>query len=53
MYAELTYFDGYHFAHIAARQEHLRLSRSRAAGARATLQRRTTRHREKFDGKDD
>lgn len=28
-YAEWSYFDGYHFAHIAARNEHLRIQRKR------------------------
>lgn len=25
LYSEASYFDGYHFAHIAARNEHIRL----------------------------
>jgi hypothetical protein len=28
-YSEASYFDGYHFQHIAAREEHLRLARIR------------------------
>lgn len=27
MYAELSYFDGYHFQHIADYHEHLRIER--------------------------
>lgn len=27
LYSEASYFDGFHFAHIAAYQEHLRLTR--------------------------
>jgi hypothetical protein len=27
LYNEASYFDGFHFAHIAAYQEHLRLTR--------------------------
>jgi hypothetical protein len=27
MYAEMSYFDGYHFSHIAAHEEHQRLQR--------------------------
>lgn len=27
IYAEASYFDGYHFAHIAAHVEHVRLKR--------------------------
>jgi hypothetical protein len=30
MYPELVYFDGAHFAHIAARDEHFRIERIRA-----------------------
>lgn len=30
IYAEASYFDGYHFQHIAAWQDHKRLERIRA-----------------------
>lgn len=35
-YSELSYFEGYHYAHIAAYQEHLRIKRlnKQAAAAR-------------------
>lgn len=39
MYAELSYFDGYHFQHVADWCEHLRVQRLRAR-ARATIDRR-------------
>lgn len=32
LYAESSYFDGYHFAHIAAYEDQLRLRRRLAAG---------------------
>lgn len=41
-YAEASYFDGYHFQHIAARNEHLRLQRIRATAIKA-LDRRSVR----------
>lgn len=34
IYSEASYFDGYHFAHIAARDEHLRLQRIRKDAAK-------------------
>jgi hypothetical protein len=34
-YAELTYFDGYHFSHIAAWQDHRRLERKRVEAIKA------------------
>lgn len=43
MYSELAYFDGHHFAHIAAWQEERRLARIRArntAAIRSTERRR-------------
>ncbi len=44
-YAELTYFDGAHFAHIAARDEAARLARKLEAGRAAyrAAERRTSR----------
>ena len=35
MYAELSYFDGYHFQHIADYHEHRRIRRLTAAARRA------------------
>ena len=35
IYSEASYFDGYHFAHIAAFEEHKRLQRINAANAKA------------------
>lgn len=43
MYAELSYFDGYHFQHIAAFDEHKRLQRIRATALRALDRRRVAR----------
>lgn len=34
-YAEASYFDGFHFAHVAAYCEHKRLARIAAANRRA------------------
>ncbi|WP_286869489.1 hypothetical protein [Sphingobium sp.] len=42
MEAELSYFDGYHFQHIAAYREMQRLQRIRVTAIRA-LDRRTVR----------
>lgn len=41
-YAEWSYFDGYHFAHIAARDEYLRIQRKRTEAIKA-LDRRSVR----------
>lgn len=30
LYSEASYFDGYHFAHIAAYQDHLLMTRQRS-----------------------
>lgn len=35
MYAELSYFEGFHFAHIAAYDEHRRLGRIEERARRA------------------
>lgn len=35
IYAEASYFEGYHFAHIAAWIDHKRVRRLREAGRRA------------------
>lgn len=35
IYSEAAYFDGYHFAHIAAFEEHKRLQRIAAANRTA------------------
>lgn len=42
MYAEASYFDGYHFQHIAAYHEELRLRRIRKDAVKAvrTIERR-------------
>lgn len=40
MYAELSYFDGYHFQHIAAWQEQQRLARIRGRMTRIYPDRR-------------
>lgn len=42
LYKESSYFDGYHFAHIAAYEEAKRLARIRAQAMRA-LDRRANR----------
>ena len=42
MYAELSYFDGYRFAHVAAWEEHRRLGRRRAEAIKV-LDRRGSR----------
>lgn len=42
LYSEASYFDGYHFAHIAARDEHMRIKRKRIEAMRA-LDRRMVR----------
>lgn len=39
-YAEASYFDGFHFHHCAARDDHLRLERL-AQRSRAMIERRT------------
>lgn len=44
IYAEASYFDGYHFAHIAARDEHDRLRRKRRAAA-------ISRNRPRYSGR--
>jgi hypothetical protein len=43
-YAEASYFDGYHFRHIAAYYEYQRLLWLRRAAARVTMSRRGRRH---------
>jgi hypothetical protein len=40
MYAELSYFEGYHFQHIAAWQEGQRLARIRSQTGRILRERR-------------
>lgn len=45
MYRELSFFDGFHFAHIAAREEALRLRRKKAEVLRVVERRRTGRGR--------
>ena len=40
MYAELSYFDGYHFAHIAAYEEEMRLRRINANALRFVMDRK-------------
>jgi hypothetical protein len=35
MYAEMSFFDGYHFQHIADYHEHLRLKRLHTQACRA------------------
>lgn len=42
IYSEAAYFDGYHVAHCAARDEHLRIERKRTA-ARKAFERRGSR----------
>ncbi len=48
IYAEAAYFDGYHFAHIAARDEQQRLDRKRR-NARAAIE-RERRSRPRYAG---
>lgn len=43
LYAEASYFDGYHFHHIAAWQEHQRLERIRNEGRKLVDRRRHRR----------
>lgn len=43
LYAEASYFDGYHFAHIAARDEHKRLQRIEKRCAQVARERRVNR----------
>lgn len=43
MYAELSYFDGYHFQHIAAFDEHKRLQRIRYEARKLFERRRVAR----------
>jgi hypothetical protein len=45
MYAELSYFDGYHFQHIAAWQEAQRLASLRRSTERAIRSLHTTTRR--------
>ena len=40
LYQEASYFDGYHFAHIGAREEHLRITRKLADAKKAMARRR-------------
>lgn len=40
IYAEASYFDGYHFAHIAAYEEVKRIARKQADARRAYGERR-------------
>jgi hypothetical protein len=42
-YAEASYFDGYHFQHIAAWQDHQRLARIAAEGRKLFERRRHPR----------
>lgn len=42
MYAELSYFEGYHFQHIADFEEHKRIARIRTTAIKA-LDRRMSR----------
>lgn len=42
IYSEAAYFDGYHVAHCAARDEHLRIERKRNE-ARKAFERRSSR----------
>lgn len=37
LYAEASYFDGYHFQHIAAYFEHLRLTKKLADASKSYL----------------
>lgn len=43
MYAELSYFDGYHFAHIAAYEERKRLDRITANALRFIMAQKRAR----------
>lgn len=43
LYAEASYFDGYHFQHIAAWEEHKRIERIRTTAIRALDRRRSAR----------
>lgn len=43
LYSEASYFDGYHFQHIAAWQDHLRLRRLQAVAARSACRRKGLR----------
>lgn len=45
IYAEAVYFEGYHFAHIVAREEHQRLTRIRNQSRQAIERRRGSRSR--------
>lgn len=45
MYAEASYFDGYHFAHIAAYEEEVRLRRIRRSAIEAVRRERRSRPR--------
>jgi hypothetical protein len=45
MYAEASYFEGFHFAHIAAYEEELRLRRIRRVSARLVERRTGSRGR--------
>ena len=45
MYAEASYFEGYHFAHIAAYEEELRLRRIRRTSAQLVERRTGSRGR--------
>lgn len=42
LYSEASYFDGYHFQHIAAYEEHKRIERIRTTAIKA-MDRRTSR----------
>lgn len=42
LYAEASYFDGYHFQHIAAYEEHKRIERIRTTAIKA-MDRRSIR----------
>ncbi len=43
LYAEASYFDGYHFQHIAAYEEAKRLARKRAEAIKALDRRKRSR----------
>ena len=45
IYAEASYFDGYHFAHIAAWDEERRLARKRTEARKSIERRRGSRAR--------
>lgn len=50
MYAELSYFDGYHFQHIAAWEEQRRLARLHDLARRAIQRTKTRSRSDALDG---